>query len=264
MNDEEDTTVDAAGRQVSPTARMSCTSSAKTDIGCKRLHNEDAYLASNSKGLWAVADGMGGHDAGDLASRTVIHNLDRVMISEDLDESVQSIEQSVKASNTELQTIARDLENKSMIGTTLALLVSRGQQGVVMWAGDSRVYRLRDEQLEQLSNDHSVVNDLVAKGVLDAADAEAHPDANKITRSIGIRDHVELETRKVSILPDDRYILCSDGLTRYITDRQICMLASPAVNNASKEAASALLQAALEAGTGDNVTVIVIDFRGAA
>lgn len=260
MNSEDITIESSTGPR--DNVRLKCSSFGLTDIGCKRLHNEDAFLASNSKGLWVVADGMGGHDAGDLASSSLVKNLDRIMISESLEDSVSDIEKSIQATNDELNDIAADTDSITTIGTTIAMMAARGNDGVVLWAGDSRVYRLRKGVLEQVSRDHSVINDLIDKGVITERDAQSHPDRNKITRSIGINDSVDLERRNVSILEGDRYLICTDGLTKHITDTQMSMLASPELNGKSVEAAKALIKAALDAGTTDNITAIVIDFIG--
>lgn len=257
----EDITVEAITGPQDEDVRLSCASHGITDIGCKRLHNEDAFLASTSKGLWAVADGMGGHIAGDLASKTVVESLGDIQITEKLDESVSHAEQAVQSANHSLLQKRIELESNSLIGSTLAMLVARDSKGVVLWAGDSRVYRVRKGSLELLSHDHSVINDLIDKGVLEPAAASMHPDANKITRSVGSNAELELELRHVSILPGDRYIICSDGLTRYVSNAQINMLASPEVNATAKKACKALINAALDAQTSDNVTAIVIEFN---
>lgn len=257
----EDITVEAITGPQAEDVRLSCAAHGISDIGCKRLHNEDAFLASTSKGLWAVADGMGGHNAGDLASKTLVESLENIQIAENLEDSVMRAEQAVQDANQTLLQKRIELESNGLIGSTLAMLVARDNKGVVLWAGDSRVYRIRKDNLELLSHDHSVINDLIDKGVLEAAAAGMHPDANKITRSVGGNEQLELELRHVSILPDDRYIICSDGLTRFVSNAQIRMLASPEVNASAKKACTALVKAALEAQTSDNVTVVVIEFK---
>ena len=211
MNNEDITVESDTHPRVTDTS-LTCSSFAITDIGARRLHNEDAYLCSNAKGLWVVADGMGGHDAGDLASRTLVANLDRIVIPEQLDDAATAVEASLLDTNNELNTIASDTDSNTTIGTTAALLVAREQSGVVMWAGDSRVYRLRNRNLETITRDHSVVNDLLEKGLIDEDQAHDHPDRNKITRSIGINTDIEIDRRNVSIMAGDRYLICSDGI----------------------------------------------------
>ena len=262
MANEDITIESSTGRRGE--VRLSCSSYGISDIGCKRLHNEDSYLSSNAKGIWAVADGMGGHDAGDLASQTLVHNLDRIVVPDTLDDCVDLIERSIQDTNRQLNDIAAETDSITTIGTTVAMMAARGNDGMVMWAGDSRVYRIRNNTLEQVSRDHSVVNDLLEKGLIEAHQAEGHPDSNKITRSVGITDDLDIERRTVSILAGDRYLICSDGLTREINDEQLAMIASPEVNRKSADSARALIKSALDAGTRDNVTVVVIDFKEAS
>jgi serine/threonine protein phosphatase PrpC len=260
MNNEDITVESNSHPRPADNIRLTCASFGISDIGCKRLHNEDAYLTSAAQGLWAVADGMGGHNAGDFASQSVVTALHSIPADAALDDALFAVEAAMHAVNQRLIDIANDISDHTVIGTTLAMLLAREQRGVVLWVGDSRVYRIRDERLEMLTKDHSLLNDMVDKGMINFEDTLAHPGSNKITRSIGSRNQFELDLRNLAILPADRYIICSDGLTRYLNDEKLGMIASPAVNHNSKTACTALVQAALDAGTTDNVTAIVIDF----
>ena len=224
--------------------------------GVVRDHNEDAYLALPFTGLWAVADGMGGHAAGDVASRLVVDHLQQSfahLSATQLDE--RQLRQAVAEANQALLAYSQKRLDGRLAGTTLVVLWCCGSRALWLWAGDSRGYRFRRGQLEQQTRDHSRVAELVAAGLLAAADAEQHPDAHVITRALGVHSELELEGRWVDLLPGDQFLLCSDGLSRELTDAEIghALTQGQVVNGGQ-----ALLHGALVRGARDNVTCIVV------
>ena len=265
MEETEDTTVTRlnaarSGETKTPEKvdRLSITSNGLTDIGNKRLHNEDALFCSDAKSIWMVADGVGGHNAGDLASRSLAENIAKFKPSDNVDDSVDTLEFIIKNTNQQLVEKAAEIDDSTIIGSTVVLLVACKSEGAVLWAGDSRLYRIRDENIEQITQDHSLVNEMINKGDLDAEDIESYPDSNKITRAIGFKKNLLLDHRKLSILPGDRYILCSDGLTKYLDENEIL---STSHGESVETSNHQLLQKALDAGGLDNITTITVEFN---
>ncbi|OAN11059.1 serine/threonine protein phosphatase [Photobacterium jeanii] len=224
--------------------------------GKVRTYNEDACLAMQKEGVWVVADGMGGHAAGDIASRML----------------VDIVEQNVAAIGAELLTLNdlfvalteanhqihhygfHDLA-KSTMGTTAVLLYIKDEEFHCLWVGDSRMYLYRDGQLIQQSKDHSQVMEMVDKGLLDEAEAETHPLANVITRAVGVDEVVSIDHISGSLQAGDQFLLCSDGLTKELSVREIaaCFQAQ-SVNDVGQ----ALMHSALVHGASDNVTCAVV------
>jgi protein phosphatase len=240
---------------------MSCdseflwTSAARTDIGLVRSRNEDAYLAQPQRGLWAVADGMGGHEAGDVASRTVVEELGAIEPAATAAELLASCETRMFGANVRLKALAT--ERGALVGTTVAILLAFEASYAIVWAGDSRLYLIRNDAIEQLSLDHTEVQELLTEGMLNADEARAWP-RNVITRAIGVHDEPELEMRSGTLAPGDIFVLCSDGLTGYVKDHEILELAKQHPPQATCDALVALT---LERGAADNVTVVAVRFN---
>jgi serine/threonine protein phosphatase PrpC len=233
-------------------------SEGQTDVGKKRLHNEDSFYASDDKCLWFVADGMGGHNAGDFASQSLVKDAEAFFTASDsIEESAKNIEDIIQQTNLNLIKKAEAIANDTVIGATIALLISKDNQGIALWAGDSRIYRLRSGNIEQLSTDHSLVNDMIELNMIKPEEAENHPEKNKITRAVGYDRDLILDYRKLSILPGDRYILCSDGLSKELSDDEILSIASSGSTAVTNQK---LMQQALDKGGRDNITTITIDF----
>jgi serine/threonine protein phosphatase PrpC len=235
---------------------MKTITAAATHRGAVRPFNEDAVLSLQAEGLWAVADGMGGHDRGDVASNSVVEALAGMQRADAFETSLDNLHALLQIANRGLLEANEGTPRHRQPGTTVAALLVQGNEGAVTWAGDSRVYRLRDGALEQLTRDHSQVQDLVEQGLVDAAEAEHHPLAHVITRAIGFDDPARLDTRRLSIRPDDRFLLCSDGLNRVVTDREIAEIMGASV---PERRAPALIDLCLERGAPDNVTVVCVD-----
>ena len=224
---------------------------ALTNVGNRGGENEDAVGWSESDRLWFVADGMGGHAAGQIASGIVKDVLLRDSHEKDLVAVVRRAHEAVLAA-------ARSREEWRGMGSTL--VAARVGEGVceVIWVGDSRAYLLRRGKLTPLTRDHSVVEELRAEGVLSEAEIRSDPRANQITRGLG-QDSVAPSLNQAPLRRGDRILLCSDGLHDGVSDSAIAKLARNAGPNA---AAEALVEAALKSGGRDNISVIVVDYDG--
>lgn len=234
------------------------TSSACSDVGAVRELNEDAFLERPDLGLWLVADGMGGHFAGDVASQMVVSAMDSLEVAGSLSRFVESVEQRLMETNTRLREYA-EREETHTIGSTVVALLIKGEHAVCLWAGDSRMYRYRDGRLEQISQDHALVEELVERGVLTREQAVDHPHGNLVTRAVGAADKLFLDVEIIALQPGDLFILCSDGLEKEIAEQE-------AVNFAELEGPSEvcrrLLDRALAHGARDNVTVVSVLIDG--
>ena len=240
------------------TGKLHCTSTSRTDVGKVRQHNEDACLDRPDVGLWVVADGMGGHSAGDVASGMIVSRLATLEPAASLSRFLDQVESTLETVNRDLRKLAASRE-AATIGSTVAALLSRGGHAICAWAGDSRIYRLRDGELEQITQDHALVADLVDRGVLTAAQAANHPQSNLVTRAVGAGDALKLDCEIVTLRPGDRFILCSDGLDKEVDDSEVRDAASRA---SDEDLADTLVELALSRGSRDNVTVIVVDVHG--
>jgi serine/threonine-protein phosphatase Stp1 len=223
-----------------------------------RQHNEDACLDRPDAGLWAVADGMGGHSAGDVASTMIVERLHDVDHSQPLSGMVAQVEATLESVNEELRRLASSRE-AATIGSTVVALVAHGGHAVCLWAGDSRGYRLRDGVLEQVTQDHALVADLVDRGVLSAAQAANHPQSNLVTRAVGAGDVLKLDMEIMRLQPGDRFILCSDGLDKELRNEEIREVLA---RDDGSDAADALVELALSRGSRDNVTVVAVHIAG--
>ena len=232
--------------------RFECVS--RTHVGLKRQINEDSMLADTDGGLWVVADGMGGHEAGEVASAMVVDALRNVPHGPDLDTFVSNAVNVLHEVNGQLIGLARSAGSDKTIGTTVVGVAVEGSQFRCFWAGDSRAYRFRDDALIRLSRDHSLVQDLVDAGMLRPDEAEGHANSNVITRAVGVREIVEVEVTEGEALRGDLYIVASDGLTRVVNDQELALeLRSGSLD----EVADRLLAKVLERGAPDNVTLII-------
>lgn len=235
----------------------------RSDVGRKRAVNEDSVLVGPP--VFAVADGMGGHAAGDRASAAVVDRL--AALRADADHGyleVAQLETALNAAADDIDTLAADIPvgaGTTVTGAILALVDGEPQFGVFN-VGDSRVYLLADDEFARITRDHSVVQEMVDAGLLDARDAEDHPESNVITRAIGFREAPRPDVWMLPIQPGMRLLLCSDGLTKEVDDRQIRRHLE--TGGSAAETADRLMDAALAAGGRDNVTVVVIDVAAPA
>ncbi len=226
----------------------------RTDIGLRRKVNEDSMLVRTDRGLWAVADGMGGHDKGDVASAMVTEALLRLPIVYGVQNLAEAAIDALTQVNRELIALAGSEESQRTIGSTVVGLAIAGTQFHCFWAGDSRAYRIRGDQIVQLTRDHSLVQDLVDAGMLTPQEAEDHPNANVITRAVGVGEDLKIDTVSGDVSPGDLFLLASDGLTRLVNDAELAM---ELTSKRPAEAAESLVQTALSRGAPDNVTMII-------
>ena len=224
-------------------------------VGLVRQANEDSFLDRPDLGLWVVADGMGGATAGSLASSSIVAALDRIGPALPAPALLAEIRARIDSVNTELQQEANRRGWDVTIGSTVAGLVLRDGHFACFWAGDSRVYRYRAGELDQLTRDHSVVQDMVDAGVLQRHEAERHPHASVILRAVGVDETVVLAWVHAPVQPGDIFLLCSDGLTRMVADDELeAALASGPIEQVSRD----LLAMVLERGAKDNVTIVLV------
>jgi serine/threonine protein phosphatase PrpC len=229
-------------------------SSALSDVGKVRQINEDSCLDRGDLGLWAVADGVGGAHAGDRASGLIVEALDKVTPPNTAIGFLGQVRDSLYAVNQLLRLEAETLNGKT-IASTIVVLLFFGQHYACAWAGDSRLYLLRNGRLRQISRDHSEVQEMVDAGEITPEEARYHPRGNLITRAVGAHDELVLEMVQDQLRPDDMFLLCSDGLTKPVDDADIERLM---IGRSPDEATRALIEAALAAGAPDNVTAVAV------
>lgn len=227
-----------------------------THPGRIRSANQDAYLDRPELGLWAVADGMGGHSSGGMASRLIVERLAAMGRPSLLGAAADAVSDILRRVNEQLVAEAEMLQG-DIIGSTVVALVAVGDHCALLWAGDSRAYRLRKGELLQLTLDHTQVQEMVDQGMLTPEQAEVHPLSNVLVRAVGGDVDLEVDRRVEALVDGDRYLLCSDGLAKELSlDRIREILAEPV----PADAVARLVEAACDAGGRDNVTAVVIDF----
>jgi PPM family protein phosphatase len=231
---------------------------AHTDRGTTHTRNQDAWLADPAAGLFAVADGMGGHPAGDVASRTAIEHLPRLVAAElaDTNRVRPAIERAILELNEVVLASASDEPGRAGMGTTLVLAQLVGRTAYVGNVGDSRAYVYSRNALRKLTEDQTFAAELIQAGVLDVEEASRHPFAHSLAHAIG-RPDIRPETSKLSISDGDRLLLCSDGLTKPLSDDQIAAVLADEPD--PERACRALVRAARDAGERDDITVVVVD-----
>lgn len=229
-----------------------------SDVGRVRAINEDSFLARPEAGFWMVADGMGGHDAGDLASRTVMQALDNVRPAASAPDLLAALEGAVIEANAALRRAARARGDGAMIGCTLALLVIYDGAYACLWSGDSRIYLVRRNMISQITRDHTEAQELVDRGTLTPQEAESWPRRNVVTRAIGVSDEPELDMVQGRVEDGDTFVICSDGLTAHVSDDEIGGMS--AVRPLAK-AVDRMISTTLDRGARDNVTVIIVSCR---
>jgi protein phosphatase len=224
--------------------------SARSDVGRVRAHNEDRYLAAPP--LLAVADGMGGAQAGEVAAGVAVEHLEGL----GPEPSPHALRAAIVEANEAIRRMAAEDPERAGMGTTVtAALLGDGGRLELMHVGDSRAYLLRAGELRQLTEDHSVVAELVRRGSIAPEEAEVHPQRNVITRALGAEDGVEVDRTEVSLEPGDVIVLCTDGLCGYVSDEVIRRRLTESAT--LEDAAAALVEDANAAGGVDNVTVIL-------
>jgi serine/threonine protein phosphatase PrpC len=240
---------------MSQTAAIRWKSSAATHVGKVRQINEDSYLDREDLHLWVIADGMGGHHAGDVASKSIVQSLDEITPRKRLSTYIDEIEDRLISVNQKLRQLAAEHEDNRTIGSTVVSMVALDNYFALLWAGDSRAYRARNDSFMQLTRDHSQVEELVERGVILREEAESHPAANVITRAVGATDQLYIDVDIDKAEPGDTFLLCSDGLYKHLNENEI---AECLQNDNLADACQSLIDLTLERGATDNVTLVVI------
>jgi PPM family protein phosphatase len=236
-------------------------SSGTSDTGMVREVNEDAFYENASQRLFIVADGMGGHQAGDVASGMVVEGIppcfptETMLPSEELDECILD---SIAKVNGSIHEMAQNSPDKHGMGTTLVLLYALQNRVRVAHVGDSRAYLIRGERITQITDDHSWINQQVKAGVISKEEAEKSAHKNVILRAVGTRPTVEAELGTIDIAPMDRLLLCSDGLSNMLSPVEMWDIVTHA--STLKGGARKLIEAANNAGGTDNITALLVQF----
>jgi len=224
-------------------------------VGLRREHNEDTYYGDASLGLWLVADGMGGHEFGEVASALARETVVREV------RAGKSLGEAIRAADEEIIRHSRRRTEALPMGTTIAAARVSEERFEVGWVGDSRAY-LWNGELRQISQDHSYVQELIDQGAITAEQARHHPHRNVVTQALGVTDPASLKVETISgeFRPGMQLLLCSDGLTEEVDDAQIARVLSR-TDLSAQECVEQLILAALDGGGSDNVTVVVIRRR---
>jgi serine/threonine protein phosphatase PrpC len=239
-----------------------------TDIGQKRQINEDSFLCDDELGLWVVADGMGGHAAGEVASREAVDTIhgmvkrDKLkleLVSGDLEETLRVgarlLEGAVQAATYLVYGMAELDSNKAGMGTTISAMMSLGTHAVTAQVGDSRIYRLRNSIAEQLTEDHTLINWQIKQGLITEEEARMSRHRNVITRAVGNREYVQVDTAVLPVSPGDQFLLCSDGLYSYLRTDEISSVA----NSGGQASVDRFIKLANRRGGRDNITAVLVE-----
>ena len=230
-------------------------SAGSTNPGRVRTHNEDAFLDAPDRQLWVVADGMGGHSAGDVASALIVERIGKVSANPDMAAFADTVDRELMAVNDDLRKHAQE-RNVSLIGATVVAMLGGADFAAIGWAGDSRAYRFSNNRLERLSRDHSTAQEMMDTGQFSAAQLAGKQQGNTITRAVGGEPKLFLDWVVAGFASGTQFMLCSDGLTKEVSEPKIEEEFKKGL--APKELADTLLSAALAAGGRDNVTVVVV------
>jgi serine/threonine protein phosphatase PrpC len=245
----------------------------RTDVGRRRKINEDSFLVSPEASLYAVCDGMGGHNAGEVASRMAIETIASFVEKSAVEKEItwpwgldpalsfdaNRLRTAIKLANARVFQAADNREELAGMGTTVVAAVVSGDTMTVGSAGDSRCYLVRGNRLLQLTRDDSWVSAALGEGILNSDDVEHHPLRNVITKAVGARDSIDIDTIEHKLEPADVVLLCSDGLHGMINDQELARVLLP-VPASLEQATARLVDAANEAGGRDNVSVVLLRY----
>ncbi|MDQ7094762.1 Stp1/IreP family PP2C-type Ser/Thr phosphatase [Desulfosporosinus sp. PR] len=228
-----------------------------SEKGCIRKNNEDSFLVLSDQGIFAVADGMGGHRAGEIASSTALRELEKLApeLKDQTDQDLEGwlVESFAQANRVVYESSTTEPENAGM-GTTLTVLLVRGLKAVIAHAGDSRAYLWRNEELTALTKDHSLVGELVRLGQISLEEAEKHPQRHVLMRAVGADQEIEVDCQRITLQPDDVFLLCTDGVSNVISEQEL--FAEFKEPGTWEERLERLRQLILERGAPDNFTAL--------
>lgn len=233
--------------------RVRWQSAAQSHRGACRKHNEDAVLARPDVGLWAVADGMGGHEAGEIASQRITNALSEVTPAELFSDTVDRVDDTLDEVNDGLRWYADEHCEGRIVGSTVVTMLAGDGVGVALWAGDSRLYRLRDSELCQITRDHNPIADLLDDGLVSEKTA-VESDTNIVTRAVGGQLELFLDVAVFDLERGDTFLLCSDGLYREVGAEEIGDLMS---RESLTQGVMELIDLSLQRGARDNVSVVL-------
>lgn len=237
--------------------RLISESSSATHIGLVRENNEDSFLEKSEVGLWIIADGMGGHDAGDFASQMIVKTMDQLKLDPaqtPSDETTEKLKLALYSINTNLIELGKKYDRIN--GSTVVVMHINGEQCDYYWAGDSRLYLLRENELIQLTRDHSQAEIYVDLGMLTREEASKHVSTNILTRCIGTDKNLKVESDSCELINGDRFLLSSDGLDKHVSHKLI----EETLNRFDREEAiQKLIWLALNDGGSDNITISIVD-----
>lgn len=225
-----------------------------THEGRVRDHNEDRFLADDRAGLWVVADGMGGHQGGEVASGKIVEALSSVGVAASAPDFQARFLDRLERANAEIQEYSRQ-RGGAIIGSTVVAILAHDREFACIWSGDSRAYRLREGELRQVSRDHTEAQELLDRGVITPEEAENWPRKNVITRAVGVAPQISYDVVSGRIKDGDHFLLCSDGLTGHVEDSEI---REALMRNPPQAACQKLLDLTLERGATDNVTIVTV------
>lgn len=228
---------------------------ALSDIGKARELNEDSYFMHAGCDYCCVADGMGGHAAGEVASAIAV-NVFANRMRDILIPPHERLRRAVSAANLEIYERAKADPSTSGMGTTMTALLLDGNEMHIAHVGDSRAYLFRNRALLRVTTDHTLVEEMVLKGVISVSEARVHPKRNIITRALGTYEDVNIDLLRIHIMPTDMFLLCSDGLSNYVSDHEIVEVLNSRLNGDNK--LSALVGKALDKGGSDNITAVLV------
>ncbi|MDO6467411.1 PP2C family serine/threonine-protein phosphatase [Neptunomonas phycophila] len=232
----------------------------QTDVGSVREENQDSLAVLDHSGVWCVADGMGGHKEGGIASHLVTQSLESLQQKEpqSLDELLTETISILQEANQALCDMSDSFYGEDLIGTTVVALLVRGDRGAVVWVGDSRLYRMRETAFEMVTRDHTQFEELVSRGLIeDLSSEKTHPASHMLTRALGVSRELNLDTIYLELEPGDRFLLCSDGLSNVI--EQLDLGKAIYYSEDKQRAVANLINMALARQANDNVTALIVD-----
>ncbi len=228
---------------------------AVTHPGARRTHNEDAFVDRPDVGVWAVADGAGGHAAGEVASSMIADALQAIPTGLSASQLLAQVRLAIDQTHTALREEAARRGPDVLVASTVVIMLARGDHFACLWAGNSRAYLLREGTLRQITRDHSLVQELLEAGAIGPEEAVNHPRGNVITRAVGAElDEVELDKVSDRLLAGDRFLLCSDGLCKTLPDSVLASLLA----TIGETSPQAVIDAALAQEASDNVTAVIV------
>ncbi len=229
---------------------------AKTDIGLRRKNNEDLFFVDEKMGLFIVADGMGGHAAGEVASQIAVETICQSLQTTDQNSPQEQLKQAIENANQAVEQAARGNNKWQGMGTTLTILLLKQQQGYLAHVGDSRIYHLHNSQFEQLSDDHSLVGEQLRQGILTPEQAKISSMGNILLQAIGMTPQLNICQKNIALTVGDRFLLCSDGLTDMVSDQKIEKILKQSVP--LTPLCETLIEQAIVAGGKDNITAVIL------